>query len=122
MRLITGIRTCYVPAEDVPAMRQFYEETLGLSLRFADEDHWVQYGLKGTDFAIAGPRETPSGPPGHVVVFDVSDMAALVERLEATGQTPDIRDMGGHGKVLTVFDPAGQPVQFFARNAPGPEE
>lgn len=115
MPLITGIRTCYVPSTDVSAMRQFYEETLGLEPKFADGDHWVQYGMKGAGFAIAGPRETPASPAGHVVVFEVSDMEALVARLEAAGQTPLIRDMGSHGRILTVFDPAGQPVQFFAR-------
>lgn len=117
MSIITGIRTCYVPATDVSAMRYFYEETLGLSPKFADGEHWVQYALKGAGFAIAGPREIPTAPAGHVVVFDVSDMDALIARLEAAGQTPDIRDVEDHGKVLTVFDPAGQPVQFFARVA-----
>ncbi len=117
MSLITGIRSCYVPTIDVPAMREFYEESLGLVPRFSDEDHWVQYALKGAAFAIAGPRETPASSAGHVVVFDVSDMGALAARLEAAGQTPHVRDMGGHGRVLTAFDPAGQPIQFFARVA-----
>lgn len=118
MSIITGIRTCYVPTTDVSAMRRFYEDTLGLVPKFADGEHWVQYGLKGAGFAIAGPRETPISPAGHVVVFDVSDAEALCARLRAAGQTPEIRDMGSHGKVLTVFDPAGRPVQFFARAVP----
>lgn len=115
MSLITCVRSCYVPTADVPAMREFYEEVLGLVPKFADGDHWVQYGLKGTTFAIAGPRETPASSAGHVIVFEVSDMDALAAKLEAAGQTPHIRDMGAHGRVLTAFDPAGQPIQFFAR-------
>lgn len=117
MSLITGIRSCYVPTTDVPAMREFYEEVLGLTPKFSDGDHWIQYALKGSAFAVAGPREAPASSSGHVIVFDVSDMDALVERLEAAGQTPHVRDMGDHGRVLTAFDPAGQPIQFFARVA-----
>ena len=117
MSLITGIRSCYVPTTDTPAMREFYEGVLGLAPKFADGDHWIQYALKGAAFAIAGPRETPASSAGHVVVFDVSDMDALAARLEEAGQTPHIRDMGEHGRVLTAFDPEGQPVQFFARVA-----
>ena len=117
MSLITGIRSAYVPTTDTPAMREFYEECLGLVPKFVDGDHWVQYALKGAAFAIAGPRETPGSSSGHVVVFEVSDMDALAARLEAAGQTPHIRDMGQHGRVMTAFDPAGQPVQFFVRAA-----
>lgn len=116
MSLITGIRMCYVPASDIPAVRNFYEDTLGLGVKFADGDHWIQYGLAGCDFAVAGPRETPRSASGPVVVFDVPDLAPLLARLEAAGVEAHLRDMGDHGSVLTVQDPSGHAVQFFSRN------
>lgn len=116
MSCVTGIRMCYAPATDIPAMREFYETVLGFDVKFVDGDNWVQFGFSGSSFAIAGPRETPENAFGPVVVFDVSDFEGLQARLEAAGRSSHVRDMGNHGRVLTILDPAGHPIQFFSRS------
>ena len=53
-----------------------------------------------------------------MAVFEVDDLDATRARLEAAG-IPIVseRDMGPHGRVLTLRDPAGIFVQLFAKAA-----
>ena len=115
---ITRLQNCYYVAADVTGSRRFYEETLGLPVKFADQERWVQFGVGGANFAIASPDEAASGASGGVLVFEVDDLEALRSRLASAGTAIVAeRDMGSHGRTVTVKDPAGNTLQFFARAA-----
>lgn len=116
---IRRLKTVYHIADDMAAGRRFYEDGLGLVPRFADGTRWVQYEAGGAAFALAGPEEAPEADAeGAVAVFEVDDLDAARARLVAAG-IPIVseRDMGSHGRVLTVRDPAGTFLQLFARAA-----
>ena len=114
---IRRLKTVYHIAGDMEAGRRFYEDGLGLVPRFADGTRWVQYDAGGAAFALAGPEEAPEeDADGAVAVFEVDDLDAARERLAAAGiPVVSERDMGPHGRVLTLRDPAGTLVQLFAR-------
>ena len=114
---IRRLKTVYHIAGAVAAGRRFYEDGLGLDLRFADGGRWVQYDAGGTAFALAAPEEAPAPDAvGAVAVFEVDDLDATRTRLAAAGiPVVSERDMGPHGRVLTLRDPAGTFVQLFAR-------
>jgi predicted enzyme related to lactoylglutathione lyase len=114
------LRHVYLSTKDPEALAAFYGDALGLEVRFADPERWVQFRLDGTAFAVAGPAEAPAGAPGLTVpVFEVEDLDAWPSRLAAAGAEvdPEIRDMGGHGRVLTARDPEGNVFQLFAKQA-----
>ncbi|MGH2340166.1 VOC family protein [Segnochrobactraceae bacterium EtOH-i3] len=116
---IRRLKTVYHVAGDMDAGRRFYEEGLGLVPRFADGTRWVQYDAGGTAFALASQDEAPTAEAeGAVAVFEVDDLDATRARLEAAG-IPIVseRDMGSHGRVVTLRDPAGTYVQLFAKAA-----
>ena len=55
---------------------------------------------------------------GAVPVFEVqefTDIEALVQ--QAGGDVLGLREMGSHGRVMTVRDPAGNSIQLFCRAA-----
>jgi len=114
---VKKLQNVYLAAADMGASRHFYEAVIGLEPRFADGERWTQYAAAGGgSFAVAAPQECPDGMAGAVAVFEVDDLDAHAARLVAAG-IPVLarRDMGAHGRVLTVRDPSGNLVQLFAR-------
>ena len=96
----------------------FYQDILGLEVKFRDGDRWTQFDVNGVGVALADPSEG-SVPPGGgaTVVLEVEDLGDMREKLAQNGVTVnDTVDMGGHGKYFTAVDPAGNIVQIFARS------
>lgn len=117
---VKKLQNVYLAAADMGASRHFYEAVIGLEPRFADGERWTQYAAGGGSFAVAAPQECPDGIAGAVAVFEVDDLDAHAERLTAAGiAVLARRDMGAHGRVLTVRDPAGNLVELFERAPAG---
>ncbi|MFE0756769.1 VOC family protein [Inquilinus sp. NPDC058860] len=113
---IKRLQTAYHVVADMPGARRFYEEVLGLRLKFADGERWAQYDAGGANFAIGSPAEGPPGAAGAVIVFEVDSVDDFRARAAAAGiEIQGERDMGGHGRVLTLADPEGHPIQLFER-------
>ncbi|MFA5120940.1 VOC family protein [Zavarzinia sp.] len=113
------LQLAYVVTPDMAAQRAFYEEVLGLPLKFQDGTRWAQFDTGGANFALAAPEEAPAGATGTILVFQVDDLDATVAALTAAGVAVDpIRDMGTHGRVTSFRDPAGNRLQLFGRAAP----
>jgi predicted enzyme related to lactoylglutathione lyase len=115
------LRHVYMSTKDPETLAAFYGDALGLEVRFADPAGWVQFRLDGTAFAVAGPGEAPDAQTGLTVpVFEVEDLDSWPSRLAAAGAEvdPELRDMGGHGRVLTARDPEGNVFQLFAKQRP----
>ncbi len=110
--------SAYYVVNDMDRAVNFYQDILGLEIKFRDGGRWTQFDVNGVGVALADPSEG-SVPPGGgaTVVFEVEDLAAMRERLAQSGFTVnETVDMGGHGKYFTTVDPAGNIVQIFARS------
>lgn len=111
---ILRIQTVYCVASETEAARSFYENVLGLPLKFADAPRWVQFNVAGANFAVAAIDEAPGLTQGTVAVFEVDDLDELKKTLAAAGGPIFAeRDMGPHGRTLAAKDPAGNVLQFF---------
>jgi predicted enzyme related to lactoylglutathione lyase len=119
---VKRLQNTWLVARNVAATRDFYEHLLGLEVKFADGSRWVQFAAGGTNFAIGATEEYPAGlqggAAGAIPVFEIDDMDDRKEKLDASGvEVLELRDMGSHGRVLTLRDPGGHLVQLFERAA-----
>ena len=113
------VQNVFVVAKQPASLHAFYEGALGLPMKFRDGDRWIQYGVGGTNVALACPEEAAPATNGLVMVLEVDDFEGAAERIGAAGgQVLGLRDMGGHGAVLSLRDPEGNLVQLFRRAAP----
>lgn len=118
MATIQRLQSVYVAAEQPARLHAFYEQALGLPLKFRDGDRWIQYGLPNAGVALASREEAAPATSGLVMVFEVDDFEGVHERVTAAGgEVLGLRDMGAHGRVLSLRDPEGHVVQLFQRVA-----
>jgi predicted enzyme related to lactoylglutathione lyase len=116
---MTKLKYGCVSSRDVTRAVRFYTEALGMAVKFQDGERWAQFDLGGVGFAIASPQELPVEKSGSVLVFEVDDVAPTMDAVVAGGGAiVEQRDMGSHGRVVTVRDPEGNVLQLFARAAP----
>lgn len=110
---VQRLQNVYVVAQKPAQLNAFYEQALGLKLKFRDGDRWIQYGV---GLALASPEEAAPAISGAVTVFEVDDFEGAQDRIVAAGgQVLGLRDMGSHGAVLSLRDPEGNIVQLFKR-------
>ena len=110
--------SAYYVVNNMDQAVNFYQDILGLEVKFRDGDRWTQFDVNGVGVALADPSEG-SVPPGGgaTVVLEVEDLGEMREKLAQNGVTVNATvDMGGHGKYFTAVDPAGNIVQIFARS------
>ena len=110
--------SAYYVVNNMDQAVNFYQDILGLDVKFRDGDRWTQFDVNGVGVALADPSEgpVPSGG-GATVVLEVEDLGEMREKLTQNGVTVnETVDMGGHGKYFTAVDPAGNIVQIFARS------
>jgi len=115
------IQNVYQVTQNFDRALGFYQDVLGLKLKFRDGEKWGQLDANGSKFALSSPEEAgPAAKSNTVVVFEVDDLDAARQALEAA-KAPilGIRDMGSHGSVLTSSDPDGNIIQIFARAKTG---
>lgn len=113
------VQNVFVVAKQPASLHAFYEGALGLPMKFRDGDRWIQYGVGGTNVALACAEEAAPAISGLVMVLEVDDFEGAAERIGAAGgQVLGLRDMGSHGAVLSLRDPEGNLVQLFRRAAP----
>ncbi|WPH17955.1 VOC family protein [Variovorax paradoxus] len=113
------VQNVFVVAKQPASLHAFYKGALGLPMKFRDGDRWIQYGVGGTNVALACAEEAAPATSGLVMVLEVDDFDGAAERIGAAGgQVLGLRDMGSHGAVLSLRDPEGNLVQLFRRAAP----
>ncbi|MFK8250632.1 VOC family protein [Ancylobacter terrae] len=113
---VKRLQNVYVRSAELAESRRFYEAVLGLTPKFVDGERWVQYDAGGANFAVGAPEEFPDGASGAVAVFEVADLDAHRSAIAAAGlAVVGNRDMGPHGRTLTLIDPSGNYVQLYER-------
>lgn len=113
---ISRLQAAFLVSGDMDAQSSFYEQVLGLKLKFRDGDRWAQYDAGGTNIALASREEAQPATQGTVLVFEVEDFDGVAKQIEQHGgHYLGTRDMGSHGAVLSAQDPEGNIIQFFRR-------
>lgn len=110
------IKNIHFVARDVGGSADFWQHAIGLSVRFRDGDRWVQLQAGEDPLAIASPGEGVPGQNGAVPVFEVDNLETYSAAIaDHGGRIISLRDMGGHGQVLTFSDPEGNVAQLQVR-------
>ncbi len=113
---VKKLQNAYLVTRAMDRAVAFYREALGLALKFQDGARWAQFDAGGTNVSLSAPEEAADGACGAVLVFEVDDLEAAAARVAAHGGTLGARrDMGTHGRTLTVRDPDGNVIQLFQR-------
>lgn len=96
--------------------KSFYEALLKPSLKWGDNDRWLQYDLQGLPIALASSDELEPVKQGTTVVFEVDDLEEAAATASHLGGTiVHRRDMGSHGSSIVVADPDGTLFHLWAR-------
>lgn len=108
--MVRKVAFTMIPVKDLARATAFYGELLGLPLgKFPPTSPWVEYDLpEGGCIAITTVTGTPSASAGATVALEVSDLDALVARLQERG-APLLGDFvkGPRCRMRMVADPDG---------------
>lgn len=101
------------PVRELEPVRRFYEEALGLKLKFRDGDRFCAFDAGGVTIALAAGDEDLAG--ATAVSYKVQDLRAALAALEAAGAVR-LRDAeeGPHERRAVLRDPAGNPFILYA--------
>ena len=96
---------------DLDAARTFYRELLGFEEVFVDfDDGWSRLQHGGMEIALAEGEPSESSGVAHV---DVDDVKVEAERLREAGvEVGVVFELHGQIRLVDVFDPDGNRVQF----------
>src|SRR5262245_21578347 len=109
---------------DVSRAVAFYTNELGFTLKHQQGEAFASVSLNGTDLLLSGAQSSGARPlpdgthqePGgwNRLVLAVDDLAAVVEKLRASG-VRFRNDMlsGPGGKQIQLLDPDGNPIELF---------
>ena len=97
---------------DLDAGRDFYTRKLGFTETYFDEDgRWAKLERSGMEIALA--EGEPQGEDGGVAHVDVPDVKAVADELRGDGvDVGVVFELHGEMRLLDVFDPDGNRVQF----------
>ena len=114
MTTVTGIATVWLPVSDMSAAIDFYNGTLGLTVK-QQEEEWSELELDGVTIGL-NKRESPSGDGGAVAAFTVQgELEAAIEELGGKGvQFVDGISEHPWGRIAPFKDPDGNDLQLFA--------
>jgi catechol-2,3-dioxygenase len=95
------------------AMSKFYGKILGLR-QVSSEKGWQEFAAGGTCIALHSGPSSP-GRKGPKIVFHTKDVAALREKLVATGASFGKVRQGEVFCLCDGKDPDGNPIQLSNR-------
>lgn len=102
---------------DLAAARAFYTAKLGFGETYVDSDgDWVKLERNGMEIGLAEGEPEEDGPVAHV---DVDDVRAAADELREAGvEIGIIFELHGEMRLLDVFDPDGNRLQFAQELSP----
>ena len=102
--------TVWYQVRDFDAARAFYKQKLGFTETFVDEGTWSKLERNGMEIGLAPGEPQEDGGVAHV---DVEDVKAAAEELRRAGvEIGVVFELHGEIRLLDVFDPDGNRVQF----------
>jgi catechol 2,3-dioxygenase-like lactoylglutathione lyase family enzyme len=104
---------------DLNAGRAFYTRKLGFSEADLDGDgRWAKLERNGSEIGLA--EGEPQGEDGAVAYVDVDDVKAVAEGLRSDGvDVGVVFELHGEIRLLDVFDPDGNRLQFAEQLSAG---
>ena len=103
--------TVWYQVRDLPAARDFYKDRLGFTETYVDDDGtWSKLERNGMEIGLAVGEPEEDGGVAHI---DVEDVKATAEELRAAGvEVGVVFELHGEMRLLDVFDPDGNRLQF----------
>ena len=103
---------------DLEAGRAFYTGKLGFTETYVDSDgNWVKLERGGMEIWLAEGEPQEDSGVAHV---DVQDVKAVAEALRKEGvEVGVVFELHGEMRLLDVFDPEGNRLQFAEELSPG---
>ena len=126
METVTGIGGIFFRAKDPNALKQWYEQHLGVTRTpdSYDDPCWLQ--MAGPTVFEPFPSDTSYFGPasqGWMINFRVRDLDAIVAQLRASGIDVELdATTYPNGRFARVHDPEGNPVELWeprASDVPG---
>ena len=103
--------TIWYHVRDLDAARAFYKEKLGFTETFVDDDEeWSKLERNRTEIGLARGEPQEDGGVAHVEIEDVK--AAAEELREAGVEVGVVFELHGEMRLLDVYDPDGNRLQF----------
>jgi len=104
---------------DLDAGREFYTRKLGFTETYLDaEGRWAQLERNGMEIGLA--EGEPQGEDGAVAHVDVADVKTAADELREGGvDVGVVFELHGEIRLLDVFDPDGNRLQFAEQLSPG---
>lgn len=91
----------------------FYRDVLGLDVE-KHSDHWAQADVGGTSLGLHVAPEGGAAEASFSLIFDVDDLDDTFGKVTERGVTAvDDPQDEPYGKIATVHDPDGYPVQLL---------
>jgi catechol 2,3-dioxygenase-like lactoylglutathione lyase family enzyme len=105
------LTTVWYHVRDLEAARSFYKDKLGFTETFVDDDaEWSKLERSGMEIGLAQGEPDEEGGVAHV---DVADVKAVAEELRQAGvEVGVVFELHGEMRILDVFDPDGNRLQF----------
>jgi catechol 2,3-dioxygenase-like lactoylglutathione lyase family enzyme len=105
------VTTVWYHVRDLDAARSFYRDKLGFTETFFDEDaEWSKLERSGMEIGLAEGEPDEEGGVAHV---DVADVKAVADELREAGvEVGVVVELHGEMRLLDVFDPDGNRLQF----------
>ena len=96
---------------DLEAGRAFYKDKLGFTETYVDSDGtWVKLERDGMEIGLAEGEPQEDSGVAHV---DVPDVKAVADELRKDGvEVGVVFELHGEMRLLDVFDPDGNRLQF----------
>ena len=103
--------TVWYQVRDLPGARDFYKDRLGFTETYVDDDGtWSKLERNGMEIGLAVGEPEEDGGVAHI---DVEDVKAAAEELRAAGvEVGVVFELHGEMRLLDVFDPDGNRLQF----------
>jgi len=103
---------------DLEAGRAFYTGKLGFTETYVDSDGtWVKFERGGMEIGLAEGEPQEDAGVAHV---DVADVKAVADELRNEGvEVGVVFELHGEMRLLDVFDPEGNRLQFAQELSPG---
>jgi catechol 2,3-dioxygenase-like lactoylglutathione lyase family enzyme len=102
-----------VPVTDMDQACAFYQDVLGLGLKFRDDDRWAAFGTGPVTLALAG-RDSGSAPDQITIGIKVEDVQEAVDRAVRGGARLERGpSQGVHEISATIVGPSGHLVTFY---------
>jgi catechol 2,3-dioxygenase-like lactoylglutathione lyase family enzyme len=114
MAKVEKLGNVYFNLDNVDEAARFYQDVLGLRLKFRDGNNWVAFDVGGTTLALAGHEgQAPSEGNGPVLSLHADDLDGLIAQLRQRGaQVTDAVD-GAHERRANLSAPGGHTIVLY---------